>query len=58
MFIVIFIGIGLGLITLVFEYYWYRWRPQANKGGSMDEKPEKDGGTGNKAGFDNKGYMT
>ena len=27
-FLVIFIGIGLGLITLAFEYYWYRWRPQ------------------------------
>ncbi|KAK2171502.1 hypothetical protein NP493_1059g00000 [Ridgeia piscesae] len=26
-FLVIFIGIGLGLVTLAFEYYWYKWRP-------------------------------
>ncbi len=30
-FLVIFIGIGLGLITLAFEYYWYKWRPAASK---------------------------
>jgi len=24
-FLVIFLGIGLGLIALLFEYYWYRW---------------------------------
>ena len=30
-FLVIFIGIGLGLLTLAFEYYWYKWRPAAKK---------------------------
>ena len=24
-FLVIFLGIGLGIIALLFEYYWYRW---------------------------------
>ena len=30
-FLVIFIGIGFGLITLGFEYYWYKWRPAAKR---------------------------
>ncbi|CAD5111995.1 unnamed protein product [Dimorphilus gyrociliatus] len=29
-FLVIFIGIGLGLLTLAFEYYWYKLRPAWN----------------------------
>ena len=28
-FLVIFIGIGFGLLTLGYEYYWYKWRPAA-----------------------------
>ena len=38
LFQVIFIGIGLGLITLGFEYYWYKWRPAAKANKTLDEK--------------------
>ncbi|KAL3863831.1 hypothetical protein ACJMK2_005559 [Sinanodonta woodiana] len=45
-FLVIAIGTGMSLITLVFEYYWYRYRPskQSTKY-SIDTKVGKDGGT-------------
>ena len=29
-FIVIFVGIGLACVTLMFEYYYYRFRPKVN----------------------------
>jgi ionotropic glutamate receptor len=45
-FLVIFIGIGLGLITLAFEYYWYKWRPMFNKDSKNSEV----------VGHDNKGF--
>ena len=49
-FLVIFIGIGLGLFTLAFEYYWYKIRP-GNMAKSEKSSSYQDGGHTNR-GFD------
>ena len=50
-FLVIFIGIGLGLITLGFEYYWYKWRPglASKKAGEAGDKGNGRAGGGGSA---------
>ena len=61
-FLVIFIGIGLGLITLGFEYYWYRIRPGSRSGAAS--KPAADdpsgevvrNGVAGQTGIDNRAF--
>ena len=58
-FLVIFIGIGLGLITLAFEYYWYRIRPGSrNKDGKpgTDSGDLKQNGVAGQTGIDNQAF--
>ena len=33
---------GLGLLTLAFEYYWYKWRPAAKENQNRDEAQRHD----------------
>jgi len=47
-FVVVFIGIGLGLITLLVEFYWYRWRGQLKKDSKSPGAEDKQTNSTNK----------
>lgn len=67
-FIVIFVGIGMACVTLVFEYWWYKYRKAtpkifdvAESGSNKPEKKEKNAEPGvsfrNKDGADEKNFV-